>query len=132
MPAVSLASLVSALQLAAPGEPVRIDTQTGEIIGIDEALGPGSIGEAQRDRTITVSLDDVALAKRFCATVTDPQDRNRLETSLLSVRPIAAFEQALFRIQIAHRWFPFRDLELVRLAKAQLEAQSIPFVDDLA
>src|SRR5580704_3155279 len=115
MPAFSLARLVSALQLAAPGEPVRIDTQTGEVIAIDEALGPGSGGEAQRDGTITISLDEVALAKSFCATVTDPQDRQRLETALLSVRPVEAFEQALYRVKIAHRWFPFRDLELVRV-----------------
>ena len=117
MPAVSLASLVSALQFAAPGEPVRFDTRTGEVIAADEALGPG---------TITISLDELALAKRFCATVSEPQDRKRLETSLLSVRPMEAFEQALYRIQIAHRWFPFRDLELVQIAKAELEATGAP------
>jgi hypothetical protein len=132
MPAVSLAGLVSALQFAAPGKPVRIDTQTGDVIPSDEAVGPGSVGEVQRDGTIKIRLDEMALAKSFCATVTDPQNRKRLETALLSARPVEAFERALYRSKIAYQWFPFRDLELVRLAKAQLEAQGIPFVDDLA
>jgi len=132
MPAVSLARLVDTLQLAALCEPVRIDTQTGEVIAVDDSPEPGSAGDLQRDGTITITLDEVALAKSFCATVTDSQDRKRLETALLSARPVEAFEQALFRVKIAHRWFPFRYLELVRVARAQLEAQGIPFVDDLA
>jgi hypothetical protein len=131
MPTVSLASLVSALQLATPGEPVRIDRQTGEVIPFDDEAGPGSGGEEQHERTITIRLDDLAMAKSFCATITDLPDRKRLETALLSHSPVEAFEQAVYRIQVAHRWFAFRDLEMIRLAKAQLEAQGIPFDDDL-
>ncbi len=121
--AVSLASLVSALQFAEPGG-VRIDTLTGEIV-------EGNQAASTRFRTITLDFDEREIAKRFCETLSDPGDRRRLETALKSSQPLESFENGLYRAGIAHQWFPFRERYLGDLAKGQLAAQGIPFLDDL-
>ena len=135
--AVSLAKLVSALQFADPGAAVHVDTLTGEVIespqpgSLDGAAPVGLTNRPQRYRTIAIDIDELEFARRFCASVADPNDRRRLETALSSGQSIEAFEQALYRGKIAHTWFPFRTLQLGELAKAWLEAQGLPFVDDL-
>jgi hypothetical protein len=128
--AVSLTRLVSALEFAGPGVAVRIDTSTGEVV---EAAGPAirSSDQAEQYQTIAVEVDEQDLAKRFCEAVADPTDRKRLETALSSSQSLESFENALYRVGIAHRWFPFRERQLGERAKACLEARGIPFVDDL-
>jgi hypothetical protein len=87
--------------------------------------------DAARYRLVGVKLDDLELARKFCQTVTDANDRRRLETSLASNQPLEGFENTVYRLGLAHLWLPFRERELGRLAKACLEVQGIPFVDDL-
>jgi len=134
---VSLAGLVSALQFAAPGAAVRIDPLTGDVIeGLEplptrQSVPATSSEESGHFRTIAVDFDEHEIAKRFCETVSDRNDRQRLEMALLSAQPIESFENSLYRVGIAHQWFPFRERQLGDLAKAQLEAQGITFVDDL-
>jgi hypothetical protein len=127
--AVSLAKVVSALQFAELGTGFYVDVMSGEVV---EGV-PQSIRSAHpaRYRLISLKVDELQLARRFCQTVTDAHDRRRLETSLASAQPMESFENAVYRLAIAHVWHPFRERELGRLAKACLEAQGIPFVDDL-
>jgi hypothetical protein len=122
--AISLASLVSALQFAEPGG-VRVDTLTGEVV-------EGNQAPSERFRTITLDFDEREIAKRFCETLADQGDRRRLETALTSSQPLESFENGLYRASIAHQWFPFRERYLGELAKGQLAAQGIAFVDDLS
>ena len=124
---VSLARLISAVQFAAPGAGVCIDTGTGQVI---EGTA-GSRPDSQRFRTISLDFDEREIAKRFCETIADRDDRRRLETALTSAQPLESFEHALYRAGIAHQWFPFRERQLGDLAKAWLETAGIPFVDDL-
>ncbi|HEV3298040.1 MAG TPA: hypothetical protein VG055_00260 [Planctomycetaceae bacterium] len=134
MPAtVSLAKLVSALQFVYPGAALWIDIETGDVVEQAEALG-GKAGSADptRYRTVGVEVDEFEVAKRFCETVAEPSNRRRLETALSSAQPLESFENALFRLGIAHKWFPFREIQLGNLAKAWLAAQGIPFLDDLS
>jgi hypothetical protein len=126
--AVSLAKFVAALEFADPSTGVRIDTSTGEVI---EVASPMAGGASERFRTIALEVDELDFARRFCETVDDATDRGRLEMALASARPIESFEIALYRVEIAHRWFPFRERQIGRLAMAWLAAQAIPFVDDL-
>jgi hypothetical protein len=133
---VSLAKLVSALQFAEPQAGVRIDLSTGEIVeGIDPTAPAGptlsSTSESERYRTFCVNFDEQDWARRFCETIADPHERHRLETALSSAQSIESFEHALYRVGIAHEWFPFRESQLGKLAKAWLESEKIPFVDDL-
>jgi hypothetical protein len=134
---VSLARLVSALQFAAPGAGVRIDPLTGDVVEGPEplptrqSLPADSSEESSRFRTIAVDFAEHEIAKRFCETVSDRNDRRRLEMALSSAQPIENFENGLYRAGIAHLWFPFRERQLGDLAKAQLEAQGFAFVDDL-
>jgi hypothetical protein len=123
-PAVSLARLVSALQFAQPGVAVRIDTQTGDVV-------EGTESESASCRTIDVEIDELDLARRFCERVADATDRKRFETALSSAQPMESFENALYRAGIAHEWFPFREQQIGAIAKAWLEGQGIPLVDDL-
>jgi hypothetical protein len=125
---VSLASLVSAVQFAAPGAVVCIDTVTGEVI---EGTAD-SRQDSERFQIIALDFDEGEIAKRFCETIADRDDRQRLETALTSAQPLESFEHALYRAGIAHQWFPFRERQLGDLAKAWLETAGIPFVDDLA
>jgi hypothetical protein len=128
--AVSLTRLVSALDFAGPGAAVRIDTSTGEVVeGAEPPIS--SSDQGARYQTIAVEVDERDLARRFCETVADPNDRRRLETALSSDQPIESFQNALFRIGIAHQWFPFRERQLGERVKAWLEARGIAFVDDL-
>lgn len=134
--AISLARLVSALQFAEPGAAVRIDTVTGEVVEPVEPVPsrPGSESPAElsgRYQTVALDVDDRELARRFCESISESDDRRRLETALSSAQPVESFENALYRLGIAHQWFPFRELQLGSLAKAWLEAQGLPFVDDL-
>ncbi len=124
---VSLARLISAVQFAAPGASVCIDTGTGEVI---EGMA-GSRQDSQRFRTISVDFDEREIAKRFCETLADRDDGRRLETALTSAQPLESFENGLYRAGIAHQWFPFRERQLGDLAKGLLQAAGIPFVDDL-
>jgi hypothetical protein len=134
--AVSLAKFVAAVQFADPSAGVQIDTSTGEIVEgalpVTDGDQSTSVGPPGRFRTIAIEVDELDLAGRFCETVADPIHRKRLETALASARPIESFESALYRVGIAHRWFPFYNQQIGQLAKAWLEAQAIPFVDDLA
>jgi hypothetical protein len=136
--AVSLAKLVSELELAGSGAVVRIDTQTGAVVDSEEPAAwslpdqVSSADQSERYRTIVLNLDEHEVARRFCESISDSDDRRRLEIALSSGQPIESFENALYRIGIAHAWFPFRELQLGSLAKELLEAQGIPFVDDLA
>jgi hypothetical protein len=127
--AVSLTRLVSALEFAGPGAAVRIDTSTGEVVEAAEPINASD--QAEQYQTIAVEVDEQDLAKRFCEAVADPTDRKRLETALSSSQSLESFENALYRVGIAHRWFPFRERQLGERAKACLEARGIPFVDDL-
>jgi len=133
--AIALSKLVSALQFAAPGVGVRVDTMTGEIVeGVEPkaATAPHASSEpATRYRTIGVEFDELEWAKRFCETVRDSSDRRRIETALSGSRPMESFENAIFRLGVAHEWFPFRERQVGEAAKAWLEAQRIPFLDDL-
>jgi hypothetical protein len=136
--AVSLAKLVSALQLAGPGAVVRIDTLTGDVVDSEGPEAPSqpdqvsSADQSERYRTIALTVDEREFARRFCESISDSDDRRRLETALSTGEPIEAFERALYRSKIAHAWFPFRELQLGSLAKELLEAKGILFVDDLA
>ncbi len=127
--AVSLAKLVSALQFAGPGAVVQVDRQSGEVIdGPSSAAPPDS---SARFRPIAVEIDELEFAKRFCETVADLNDRRRIATALAGTRPMESFENAIFRVGVAHDWFPFRDRQVTNAAQACLEAHGIPFVDDL-
>jgi hypothetical protein len=134
---VSLARLISAWQFAEPGAGVRVDTLTGEVVeGIeapssDQSPPLNSSEASARVRTIAFDFDEREIAKRFCESLSEPRDRSRLETALSSAQPLESFEHALYRVGIAHRWFPFRERQLGDLAKVQLEAKGIAFVDDL-
>jgi hypothetical protein len=134
MPAtVSLVKLVSALQFANPGAALWIDTETGDVVEQPEApAGKAGSADPTRYRNVVVEVDELEVAKRFCETVAEPSDRRRLETALSSAQPLESFENALFRLSIAHEWFPFREIQLGNLAKAWLAAQGIPFLDDLS
>jgi hypothetical protein len=137
MPSVSLVKLVSALQFVEPGGGVRIDVETGEVVedssakSLSEPTSSVSAAQSARFRTIALQLDELETARRFCESVADPGDRKRLETALASAQPTEAFENAVYRVGIAHKWFPFREAQLGDLAKAWLQAEGIPFVDDL-
>src|SRR5580704_7521133 len=124
---VSLARLVSAFQFVAPGVGVCVDTGTGEVIEGTAA----SSQDPERFQTISLDFDEREIAKRFCETIADRDNRRRLETALMSAQPLESFENALYRVGIAHQWFPFRERQLGDLAKAWLETAGIPFVDDL-
>jgi hypothetical protein len=124
---VSLASLVSAVQFAAPGAVVCIHTVTGEVI---EGTAD-SRQDSERFQIIALDFDEGEIAKRFCETIADRDDRRRLEIALTSAQPLESFENALYRGGIGHQWFPFRERQLGDLAKAWLETAGIPFVDDL-
>jgi len=124
---VSLVRVVSALQFAAPGAVVCIDTGTGEVI---EGTAD-SRQDSERFQIIALDFDEGEIGKRFCETIADRDDRRRLETALTSSQPLESFEHALYRAGIAHQWFPFRERQLGDLAKAWLETAGIPFVDDL-
>ena len=94
--------------------------------------GKAGLADPTRYRTVVVEVDELEVAKRFCETVAEPSNRRRLETALSSAQPLESFENALFRLGIAHTWFPFREIQLGNLAKAWLAAQGIPFLDDLS
>jgi hypothetical protein len=125
---VSLVRLVSALQFAAPGAVVCIDTVTGEV---SEGTADSS-QDSERFQTIALDFDEREIAKRFCETIADRDDRRRLETALTSAHPLESFENALYRVGIGHQWFPFRESQFGDVAKAWLETAGISFVDDLA
>ncbi len=127
--AVSLAKLVSALQYAGPGAVVLVDTRSGDVV-------EGSAGAAVRESSahlqpVVVELNELECAKRFCETVADLNDRRRIATAFAAARPLESFENAIFRVGVAHDWFPFREGEVARAARAWLEARGIPFIDDL-
>jgi hypothetical protein len=139
---VSLARLLSALQFAAPGAGVCVDTVMGEVIeaietprvidqSSDRSAPLDSSQDSERFQTISLDFDEREIAKRFCETIADRDNRRRLETALMSAQPLESFENALYRVGIAHQWFPFRERQLGDLAKAWLETAGIPFVDDL-
>jgi len=127
--AVSLAKLVSALQFAGPGAVVQVDRQSGEVIEEPSSAAPPD--SSARFQPIAVEIDELDCAKRFCETVADLNDRRRLATALAGARPMESFENAIFRVSVAHDWFPFRDRQVANAALGFLEAQGIPFVDDL-
>ncbi len=127
--AVSLAKLVSALQFAGPGAVVQVDRQSGEVI--EDPSGAAPPESSARFQTVAVEIDELDCAKRFCETVADVNDRVRLATALATTRPMESFENAIFRVGVAHKWFPFRDRQVANAAQAYLEAHGIPFVDDL-
>jgi hypothetical protein len=127
--AVSLSKLVSALQFAGPKSVVQVDRQSGEVV--EGPLGAATPASSALFQPITVEIDELECAKRFCETVADLNDRRRLATALAGARPMESFEHAIFRVGVAHDWFPFRDRQVANAAQACLEAQGIPFVDDL-
>jgi hypothetical protein len=128
--AVSLAKLVNALHFAAPGAVVQVDRENGEIV--EASAGAATPDSSARLQPISVELDELGCAKRFSETVADGNDRRRIETALAGARPMESFENAIFRLGVAHDWFPFRERQVAQAARACLEAQGIPFVDDLA
>jgi hypothetical protein len=135
---VSLARLISAWQFAEPDLGVRVDTLTGEVVeGIEapSARQPppfNSDETSARLLTIALDFDEAEIAKRFCESVSEPSNRRRLETALSSAEPLESFQNALHRAGIAHEWFPFFERQLGDLAKVQLVAKGIAFVDDLS
>jgi hypothetical protein len=127
--AVSLLKLVNALQFAGPGVIVQVDRESGEVV--EAPAGSAASDSSARLQPIVVEVDELECAKRFCETVADLSDRRRIETALAGGRPMESFENAIFRVGIAHDWFPFRERQVAQAAQTCLEAQGIPFVDDL-
>src|SRR5579862_637466 len=137
--AVSLSELVSRLQFADPSIENLVDTQSGTIVE-KESTGDASLStvgsevcDGRRFQKLPV-LDDrqeIELARNFHAQVSDAENQRRIGMALASTNPLQAFEAALYRCQIAHEWFRFRDEQLVRLAREWLEARGIPYVDDV-
>lgn len=126
---VSLSKLVSAWQYAGPGVVVQVDTRSGELVeGPPVATASDSASHLQ---PVTIEFDELECAKRFCETVVDPNDRRRVTTALAGARPLESFENMIFRVGVAHEWFPFRDRQVANALQAFLAAQRIPFADDL-
>ena len=127
--AVSLSKLVSALQYAGPGVVVHVDRQSGDVV--ESPAGGATPDSSARLQPIAVEIDELDCAKRFCETVADLNDRRRIATALAGAQPLENFENAIFRVGVAHEWFPFRERRVAAAARARLEAQGIPFADDL-
>lgn len=137
--AVSLCDLVSRLQFADPTTEIFVDTQSGTVVERESAgdASPSTVESeiTDRDRFQELPvLDDrqeIELARNFHAQVSDAENRRRLALALANTNPLQSFEAALYRCQIAHEWFRFRDERLVRLVREWLEARGIPYVDDV-
>jgi hypothetical protein len=126
--AVSLAKLVTTWQFAGPGVPVQVDRQSGEVF---EGAAGATATDSSHLQPIAIEFDELECAKRFCETVTDVNDRRRIATALAGSRPMESFENTIFRVGVGHDWFPFRDRQVANAMRAFLNAQEIPFVDDL-
>jgi hypothetical protein len=75
--------------------------------------------------------DELDLALRFVETREKAEDRQRLNLALREANPQEAFETAVFRCQIAHAWFQFRDEQLLQRAKNWLDAEGLAYIDDV-
>jgi hypothetical protein len=138
--AVSLSELLATLQFSDPTTVIYLDRTTGQIVGSTqiraEANGshePDSMREPNRLEPLPIltDQDELEIARHFVAAAEKAEDRQRLNLALCSANPQEAFQNALFRCQIANEWFQFRDEHLLQLAKNWLDAQGVTYVDDV-
>ena len=136
---VSLSEFVAALQFSDATAVAYFDRTTGQIVtptqdaeeaGADRSEPARSPERFERLPAFS-EQDEIELARQFAATVENAEDRQRLRLALASASPREAFEAALFRCRIANEWFQFRDQRLLQLARDWLEAQAIPYIDDV-
>jgi hypothetical protein len=128
---VLLSEVAAALQFSDPTAVAYLDRSNGQIVAPTARDFAASPQDFEPLPTFT-EQDEIELAGRYAATVQNPEDRRRLQTALSSANPHEAFETTLFRCQIAHDWFRFRDQSLLQLAKDWLHAHSIAYTDDVA
>ena len=137
--AVSLCDLVSRLQFANATTEILVDTQSGTVVERESTgvASPSAVERAAPDDVRFQKLpvlderQQIQLARNFHAQVAEIENRRRLGIALASTNPLEAFEAALYRCQIAHEWFRFRDEELIRFARDWLIARGISYVDDI-
>jgi Uncharacterised protein family (UPF0158) len=138
--AVSLNELVNALQSTDVASVVYVDKTKGTIVSSVEDGGERDRGavsgtplELQRLERCPVpsEREEREVARRFCNSVEDADDRRRLVVALSGAAGLDAFLNTLFRCGIAHDWFRVRDQHLIQFAKGWLEARDIPYVNDV-
>jgi len=131
---VSLSKVLAALQFGDPTTVIYVDRTTGQIVGSAqiraEANGPKKPDRFERLPVLT-EQDEIELARHFSDAAEKTEDRQRLNLALSSANPQEAFQTALFRCQIANEWFQFRDKHLLQLVKNWLDAQGVPYSDDV-
>lgn len=128
---ISLSDVVAAMQFTEPPIVAGVDTGTGRIV-TSNGRSSSTASPAFRPIPIFTEQREIALARQYVATVANPDDRRRLQTALASESSPEAFETALFRCQIAHDWFQYRDQCLLQLAKEWLDSHGISYTDDLS
>jgi hypothetical protein len=76
-------------------------------------------------------IDEWRIMERFCLSL---EDRTLSDTLLDRIRGSGAFrrfEDAIYRYKVANQWFRYRDQEFAEIAMRWLEANEIPFTNDI-
>ncbi|MGF1608962.1 MAG: UPF0158 family protein [Kiloniellales bacterium] len=154
MSVVSLRKILDQLDLLTDQGTLYVNRATGEVyvvtdddISAAESEDTEWVPEWQKDelpkiREILSSEDwlelatkfdihEYAIMERFCLSVEPVERSDRLIDAIKGRGAFRRFKDAIHRMGIADDWYRFRDQALAEFATDCLEAQGIPFKNDL-
>lgn len=141
--AVELSSIVAELDELTEGRDAYLERATGQIVHV---LDPAIFGEDIAD--LEPSADDVhgdayvalptsfdvhewSIMRTFCDRVENDELRDRLLRAVHGRGAFRRFKDVVYEEDIQNDWFAYRDARLADIAREWLEAESVPYVDDV-
>lgn len=120
-----------------------INRVTGEMIAIPSEQGEADIEELAADiervessgdflaLPDTRDMDEYRLMARFCGTIDNALDRQRLEDAISGKGAFSRFKSMILEIGVRDQWFDYKLKGFARESRWFLQAQKIAYVDDV-
>jgi hypothetical protein len=140
---VALSRIVAALDELAEGQSAHLELASGEIVHV---LDPVIYGDDIAD--LEPSADDVdgpeyaalptrfdvhewTIMRDFCDRAEDEDLRDRLLRAVHGRGAFRRFKDVVYEEGIQDDWFAYREARLADIARAWLEVEGVPYVDDV-
>lgn len=140
---VQLSRIVATLDELMEGQSAFLERASGEVVfvldpmihGEDIAALEPSFDDVDSDAYVALptrfDIHEWSIMRDFCDRVEPEQVRQRLLRAVHGRGAFRRFKDVVDEEELRTDWFAFRDARLTDIARDWLEAEGIPFVDDV-
>jgi Uncharacterised protein family (UPF0158) len=117
----------------ATGEMIAIPSEEGDLDCDDFAADVEKV-ESSDDFVLLPNqrdMDEYSSMARFCGTIDNARDRQRLEDAISGKGAFSRFKSMIIEIGVRDQWFDYKQKAFARETRWFLQAQKIAYVDDV-